>query len=89
MSELTLEVDVDGARGDIDVLVGALGPESREEFPGVSMDLERTGDERARLTIEGQDASSVRAAVNAHLRWMRTVEDVLGIDPGRSDDEVA
>lgn len=88
MSKLTLEVDVDGAPGDIDVLVGALAPEHAEAFPGVATRLERNGDRSARLVVHGDHVPNVRAAANAHLRWIRTVEDVLDVGPDATTDEV-
>lgn len=77
---LRLEVTVDGPREAISVLEGALQPEHADGFPGVDAVLERESDQAARLVAEGEDVPSVRAWMNAHLSWIRTIEDVLAVD---------
>lgn len=88
MSRIRLEVDVRGARDEVDILVEALAPEHAEGFPGVATTLERPGDRVARLVVDGEHAPSVRAAMNANLRWIRTVEDVMAVDAGSRTPEV-
>ncbi len=85
---MTLEVTVDGDAEDVDVLAQALSPEHEDGFPGVSTRLEQGTDPALRLVVQGDDVPSVRAAMNAHLSWMRTVEDVLSVDPEPAPDEV-
>ncbi len=77
---LTLEVTVDGTPQQVDVLEGALSPEHDDGFPGVETSLERRDDETAWLVAKSEDVPSVRAWMNAHLTWVRTIEDVLDAD---------
>lgn len=88
MTRLDLEVDVTGDPGDVGVLVDALGPEHAEDFPGVRTELIRTGQSTARILLESDRAPDLRAAVNAHLRWIRTVEDTLDLEIRPTDPEV-
>lgn len=87
MTRLDLTVDVSGPSGDVDVLVDALEPEHAEDFPGVETGLERVDRDRARLCLTSEEATDLRAAVNAHLRWIQTVEDTLDLD-AQPDHEV-
>lgn len=79
---------MDGSVEAISVLEGALQPEHEDGFPGVETVLERESDQAARLVAEGEDVPSVRAWMNAHLAWVRTIEDVLAVDAA-SPDEVS
>jgi tRNA threonylcarbamoyladenosine modification (KEOPS) complex Pcc1 subunit len=51
------------------------GGEAGDDVPGSRARVERDG---ARLTVrvEAEDAGALRAAVNAHLRWLRVAADV-------------
>jgi tRNA threonylcarbamoyladenosine modification (KEOPS) complex Pcc1 subunit len=69
----TITGDVD----DLRVLVDALAVEESDEFPGVETALEHDEPDRARLKLAADRLPQLRAAVNAHLRWIRTVEDTL------------
>lgn len=88
MTRLALTVDLAGDPGDLDVLVRALEPEHAGEFPGVDTDLSRVEPDRARLRLTAERAPDLRAAANAHLRWVRTVEDALDVDARPTDPEV-
>lgn len=81
MARITLEVEFSGDREDLDVLLDALGPEDEEEFPGVDARLSRDDAGQVTLTLAGSHAPQVRAATNAYLTWVRTVEDVLDVEP--------
>lgn len=81
MTRSTLSAEIAGDPEEVDVLVDALSPEHAEDFPGVDTELERTGPETARLTLSSARLSQLRAAANAHLRWVRTVEDTLAAGP--------
>lgn len=88
VTRLALTVDLAGDPGDVDVLVDALAPEHAEEFPGVETGVRRLDPERARFTYASEKVTDLRAAANAHLRWVRTVEDTLDVDAQPADPEV-
>lgn len=88
MTRLALTVDVTGDPGDLDVLVDALAPEHAEEFPGVETGITRLEPGRARFAYASDTVTDLRAAANAHLRWVRTIEDTLDVDARARDPEV-
>jgi tRNA threonylcarbamoyladenosine modification (KEOPS) complex Pcc1 subunit len=88
VTRLELTVDVAGDADDVDVLVDALAPEHAEEFPGVETGIETVDEDRARLRFGSETVTDMRAAVNAHLRWVGTIEDTLDVDAQGTDPEV-
>lgn len=58
------------------VVAGSLGPEVEEPVPRTRARLHRRGTV-IELDVEAEETSSLRAAVNAHLRWMQTGLDVV------------
>lgn len=74
---ITFEATVQGDPEELTALLGALGPEQEDPFPGAQIDLVPEGSTSARLTIQGQAPSSVRAGTNALLGWTLAVERVL------------
>jgi tRNA threonylcarbamoyladenosine modification (KEOPS) complex Pcc1 subunit len=87
VARLALTVDLAGDPEDVDVLVDALAPEHAEEFPGVETEVERLEPGRARFEYASESPTDLRAAANAHVRWVRTVEDTLSVD-AQPDPEV-
>lgn len=79
MARLELTAAVHGAPGDLDVLMGAVGPEREGEIPGVEASLVRSAPDHVRLVLAGEAPSPLRAACNAYLRWVRTVQEVLDV----------
>ena len=88
MSRLALTVDLAGDPEDVDVLVDALAPEHAEDFPGVDTGITRLEPGRARFECAAEKVTDLRAAANAHLRWVRTIEDTLDVDAQPTDPEV-
>ena len=50
------------------VVYGALRPEAGRDVPKARVSL-RSGRNRVTLTIDADDTSALRAAVNSYLRW--------------------
>ena len=59
---------------DPEDLVESLGAERMEEMSKTSMTME-TGENSLKIKIEAEDVSSLRAAVNSYLRWLRIAID--------------
>ncbi len=63
------------------VLADALAPEAGDEVPRTSVELTREGS-RVGVIVDAGDVSSLRAAVNAYLRWAHTSLDVADVATG-------
>ena len=59
---------------DPEDLVESLGAERMEEMSKTSMTME-TGENSLKIKIEAEYVSSLRAAVNSYLRWLRIAID--------------
>lgn len=81
MPRIRLQATLSGEPEDLETLEGALGPEMVDGLPGVEVILDHPTPETVTLTMSGDRAPQVRAAVNAYLGWAKTVEDVLDVAP--------
>ncbi len=88
MAGYSLDLQLSGEPEDLDALVGALTPERTDEVPGTESQLTRESPRQATLSIQAEQPAPLRAAVNAYMGWVRTVEDVLAIEPAPSTDKV-
>ncbi|MDX1611694.1 MAG: hypothetical protein R3185_04945 [Candidatus Thermoplasmatota archaeon] len=86
MTKVTLQADLTGPSTDLDTVQGAIAPEHAEEFPGATVTMDRPAPDRLALTITGERLPPVRAATNALLGWVHTVEDVLEVARPHEDD---
>ena len=66
-------------------LAEALGAEGMEEMSKTSMVMETTGNS-LKIKIEAEDVSSLRAAVNSYLRWLRIAIDTNDVIGGFEDE---
>ncbi len=55
-------------------LAKAMEVEGRSEMSRTSMKME-VGDNGLKIKIEAEDVSSLRAAINSYLRWLRIAMD--------------
>jgi KEOPS complex subunit Pcc1 len=51
----------------------AIGPEAGREIPRTRADVRRSGGSLT-LTLEADDLSALRAALNSYIRWMSIAE---------------
>ena len=51
-------------------LAKCLSPEIKEDLAKTSMEME-IGDDSLKIKIDAEDVSSLRAALNSYLRWLR------------------
>lgn len=86
VARIRLAARITGEAEDLDVLLGAVEPEREDEHPGVELAIERPAPEAVVLTLAGDRAPQVRAAMNAYVRWAMTVEEVLDGVPPRSQE---
>ena len=66
---------------DARILHGALGPETGRDIPKARVSM-HAGTGRLTLTIDADDTSALRAALNSYLRWsdvaLRVLREVKG-----------
>ena len=60
---------------DADTVMSVLSPEIGRELPRTETDIIRNGD-IVTVTVKAKDASSMRAALNSYLGWIRITEDI-------------
>lgn len=65
------------SRKDALVVAGALAPET-EDLPRARSGMKIT-DDGLELDVSAHDASSLRAAINSNLRWIRVAMEVSGV----------
>ena len=58
--------DIDG----LDILGKSISPEASRDMPRTKIKVEKVGDELV-VDIEAEDISSLRAALNSYLRWLK------------------
>jgi tRNA threonylcarbamoyladenosine modification (KEOPS) complex Pcc1 subunit len=57
-----------------DVVAGALSPELAEHIPRTKISVESRAGEVA-ITIEADDQTALRAALNSYIRWTNVAEE--------------
>ena len=70
MYEAVLITDVNA-----DIVMSVLSPEVGRELPRTETDIIRKND-NVTITVKAKDASSMRAALNSYLGWLRITEDI-------------
>ena len=54
----------------LDVVARALTVEGERDLPGASVRITLVKEDEFTLTVESQEASALRAALNSYLRWV-------------------
>ena len=60
------------------IVIEALRPEIKHKIPKVEADVSISG-EKVFLVIHATDISSLRAACNSYLRWVKTALDIIRV----------
>ena len=69
------EIDIQLSNDESKIVFGALSPETVRKIPRTDTSVLLT-DHGVKLVIDAQDTSSLRAAINSYLRWLRVATDV-------------
>ena len=80
MMRAELRIETPNAR----TVYGSLLPEIGREIPRTSSEAE-LGDGEMLLRIESEDLSSLRAALNSYLSWIRISEEVIRLTGERDE----
>ena len=63
------------SKEDADIIIRSLKPELKKRISNTKIDI-KISEKKILLNIEAENISSIRAACNSYLRWIKTALDV-------------